>query len=160
MLFHFQESLIEVVRERPYERLLTVMATNPRSLKEFYVRTPSQIVPVANHTYKLLIHISETNLPFFIEPEALAEIEVVERLTPEPVAYYCEYAHPNSEGNMTFSGRYCWAEELFLVENSLLANHEDMLGKPLFIPLFRVPMQLIHASNKQQNGDSATDSDK
>lgn len=155
MLFHFQESSIEIVRERPYERLLTVMATKSRTLKEFFVRTPSQIVPVAKQTYKLILHISETNLPFFIEPETLAAIEVVERLTPEPAAYYCELAHPNSEGNLTFSGRFCWEEELHIVEDSLLANNEDMLGEPLFVPLFKVPMQLIHASNKQQNGDSA-----
>lgn len=157
MLFHFQESFIEIVRERPYERLLTVMATNPRSLKEFYVRTPSQIVPVANHTFKLLIHISETNLPFFIEPEALAELEVVDRLTASPVSYYYECAHPDLSGNMKFSGRYCWAEQLLEIEKSIAADVEDMIGDPLFIPLFRVPMQLIHASNKLQNGDLATE---
>jgi len=157
MLFQFQESFIEIVRERPYKNVLTVMATNARSLKEFYTRTPSHLLPATHHIYKLMLHISESNLPFGVMPEVLAEIEVVERLTAAPVSYYYEYAHPDLSGKMTFSGSYCWADELSDVEKSLLENTEDMIGEPLFIPLFRVPMQLIQASNRQQGGESATD---
>ena len=160
MLFQFQESFVEIVRERPYKDVLTVMATTPGSLREFYVRTPSHVLPVAHHIYKMMVHISESNLPFDIEPGLLAELEVVDRLTAAPVSYYYEYAHPDISGNMTFSGSYCWADELANIEKSLASEIEDMIGEPLFIPLFRVPMQLIHASNKTQDGNSATDSDK
>lgn len=160
MLFQFQESFVEIVRERPYNNVLTVMSSNPKSLREFYVRTPSHVLPVAHHVYKMMIHISESNLPFDVDPTVLAELEVVDRLTAAPVSYYYEYAHPDLSGNMTFSGSYCWAEQLEEIEKSIAADVEDMIGDPLFIPLFRVPMQLIHASNKNQHGNSATDSDK
>jgi hypothetical protein len=160
MLFQFQESFVEIVRERPYKDVLTVMATSPRSLREFYVRTPSHVLPVAHHIYKWMIHISESNLPFDVGAELLKELEVADRLTAAPVSYYYEYAHPDVSGNMTFSGSYCWADELSTIEKSLASEIKDMIGEPLFIPLFRVPMQLIHASNKQQGGNSATDSDK
>jgi hypothetical protein len=158
MLFQFQESFVEIVRERPYKDVLTVMATTPRSLREFYVRTPSHVLPVAHHIYKVMIHISESNLPLDVEPELLQELEVVDRLTAAPVSYYYEYAHPDLSGNMSFSGSYCWAGELSDIEKTLVTEIEDMIGDPLFIPLFRVPMQLIHASNKTQDGNSATDS--
>ena len=157
MLFQFQESFVEIVRERPYNNVLTVMASSPKSLREFYVRTPSHVLPVAHHVYKMMIHISESNLPFDLDPTVLAELEVVDRLTAAPVSYYYEYAHPDLSGNMTFSGSYCWAEQLEEIEKSIAVDVEDMIGDPLFIPLFRVPMQLIHASNKNQDGNSATD---
>lgn len=160
MLFQFQESFVEIVRERPYNNVLTVMASSPKSLREFYVRTPSHVLPVAHHVYKMMIHISESNLPFDLDPTVLAELEVVDRLTAAPVSYYYEYAHPDLSGNMTFSGSYCWAEQLEEIEKSIAVDVEDIIGDPLFIPLFRVPMQLIHASNKNQDGNSATDSDK
>lgn len=160
MLFQFQESFVEIVRERPYNNVLTVMASSPKSLREFYVRTPSHVLPVAHHVYKMMIHISESNLPFDLDPTVLAELEVVDRLTAAPVSYYYEYAHPDLSGNMTFSGSYCWAEQLEEIEKSIAVDVEDLIGDPLFIPLFRVPMQLIHASNKNQDGNSATDSDK
>ena len=152
MLFQFQESFVEIVRERPYNNVLTVMASSPKSLREFYVRTPSHVLPVAHHVYKMMIHISESNLPFDLDPTVLAELEVVDRLTAAPVSYYYEYAHPDLSGNMTFSGSYCWAEQLEEIEKSIAVDVEDMIGDPLFIPLFRVPMQLIHASNKNQDG--------
>ena len=160
MLFQFQESFVEIVRERPYNNVLTVMASSPKSLREFYVRTPSHVLPVAHHVYKMMIHISESNLPFDLDPTVLAELEVVDRLTAAPVSYYYEYAHPDLSGNMTFSGSYCWAEQLEEIEKSIAVDVEDLIGDPLFIPLFRVPMQLIHASNKNQDGNSATDSEK
>jgi hypothetical protein len=160
MLFQFQESFVEIVRERPYNNVLTVMASSPKSLREFYVRTPSHVLPVAHHVYKMMIHISESNLPFDVDPTVLAELEVVDRLTAAPVSYYYEYAHPDLSGDMTFSGSYCWAEQLEQIEKSIAADIEDMIGDPLFIPLFRVPMQLIHVSNKHKDGNSATDSDK
>lgn len=160
MLFQFQESFVEIVRERPYNNVLTVMASSPKSLREFYVRTPSHVLPVAHHVYKMMIHISESNLPFDVDPTVLAKLEVVARLTATPVSYYYEYAHPDLSGNMTFSGSYCWAEQLEKIEKSIAVDIEDMIGDPLFIPLFRVPMQLIHASNKNQDGNSATDTDK
>ena len=160
MLFQFQESFVEIVRERPYNNVLTVMASSPKSLREFYVRTPSHVVPVAHHVYKMIIHISESNMPFDLDPTVLAELEVVDRLTAAPVSYYYEYAHPDMSGNMTFLGSYCWAEQLEEIEKSIAVDVEDMIGDPLFIPLFRVPMQLIRASNKNNEGNSATDSDK
>jgi len=160
MLFQLQESFVEIVRERPYKDVLTVMATTPRSLREFYVRTPSHVLPVAHHIYKVMIHISESNLPLDVEPDLLQELEVVDRLTAAPVSYYYEYAHPDLSGNMTFSGSYCWADELSDIEKTLATEIEDMIGNPLFIPLFRVPMQLIQASNNTKDGNSATDSDK
>jgi hypothetical protein len=159
MIFQFQESFVEIVRERPYKNVLTVMATTPRSLREFYVRTPSNVLPVTHHIYKAMIHISDSHLPFDVSPELLENVEVVERLTAPPISYYCEYAHPDLSQNMTFSGRYCWADELLRVETALRANTSDMIGEPLFIPLFRVPMQLIQASNKHTKGDSAPEQD-
>ena len=99
-------------------------------------------------------------MPFDLDPTVLAELEVVDRLTAAPVSYYYEYAHPDMSGNMTFLGSYCWAEQLEEIEKSIAVDVEDMIGDPLFIPLFRVPMQLIRASNKNNEGNSATDSDK
>ena len=159
MLFTFQSSFVEIVRERPYKNVLTVMATNPTVLREFYVRTPSRVMPVAHHFYRLMIHIADTNLPIDVDPEVLAQIEVVERLTAEPISYYYEYAHPNISKEMTFSGSYCWADELEDVEKSLFMDVEDMIGDPLFIPLFRLPASLIlpgrgkpeQDNNKEEN---------
>ena len=104
MLFQIEESFVEIVREHQYKNVLTVMSTTPKGLREFYVRTPSNILPVAHHIYKLMIHIADSNLPFDVEPEVLAKVEVTDRLTPEPVSYYYEYAHPDLEGKMSFLG--------------------------------------------------------
>jgi hypothetical protein len=106
-----------------------------------------------------MIHIADTNLPIGLDPEVLAQIEVVERLTAEPISYYYEYAHPNFSKGMTFSGSYCWADELEDVEKSLFMDAEDMIGDPLFIPLFRLPASLIlpgrgkpeQDNNKEEN---------
>jgi hypothetical protein len=60
---------------------------------------------------------------------------------------------------MEFSGSYCWAEELLKLEQSLLGREQGMIGDPVFIPLFRVPMQLIHSSREKTDGESNPDTD-
>jgi len=159
MLVPFQQNFIEIVREQPYKRVLTVMATSSMHLREFSVRSRSQVIPVAHHVYRAMVHVAESNLPLEMDLEALSDVETVERMTPPPVAYYYEYAHAGLKGNMEFSGSYCWAEELLKLEQSLLGKEQGMIGDPVFIPLFRVPMQLIHSSREKTDGESNPDTD-
>jgi hypothetical protein len=159
MLFQIQENFVDIVRERPYKNVLTVMATNFGALKEFYVRTPARVLPIAHHLYRGIIHIADSNLPFDVDLSVLEELEVVERLTPAPVTYYYEYAHPDLQGNMTFAGSYCWADELEKVEQSLVEEVTDMIGDPLFIPIFRVPASLTKPG-KGYTGPSPENPDK
>jgi len=159
MLLQYQDQLVEIVREKPYAKVLTVMATNLAILKDFYVRTPSRVMASTHYIYRWMIHISEDNLPLDVNRETLDQIEVVERITTEPISFRYDYAHADAQSNMTFAGGYCWANEKDLVEASLYSESIGMIGEPLFIPLFRVPMQLIHTSREQADGESNPDTD-
>jgi hypothetical protein len=159
MLFQYQDQLVEVVKERPYNKVLTVMATNLAVLKDFHVRTASRVMPSTHYIYRWMIHISESNLPFDVEQETLDQIEVVDRITTEPISYRYDYSHADLQSNMTFAGGYCWANEKELVEASLYLETVGMIGEPLFMPLFRVPMQLIHSSREKTDGESNPDTD-
>lgn len=153
MLFLVNENFIEIVRERPYKGVLTLMASNQLALKEFMYRTPSKLMPVVHPVNRWMLHVSERNLGLDISAETMAELEQVERLTAEPINYFYQYAYLDHEGKVALSSGYCWADELDQILQNVESTESDLIGDVTCIPLFRVSRALINPS-RSDNPDS------
>jgi hypothetical protein len=158
MLFLLNENFIEIVRERPYRNVLTLMASNQVALKEFMHKTPSKLLPIVHPLNRWMIHISERNLGLEISAEILAEIEQVDRLTAEPINYFCQYAYLDSEGKVARGSSYCWSEELDQTVQLLESSELDLIGDVTCIPLFRVSRALISPNRQANPGSEHPDS--
>jgi hypothetical protein len=159
MLFLHQENFIEIVREQPYKNLLTVMATNQAALREFIFRTPSKIMPLVHPINRWMIHVGDTNLGIAISPEALDQVEVVDRLTGEPSNFHFQYSYLDLEGKTAIGKGYCWAEELEQTLQQIEATEPDLIGEIICTPLFRVNRSLITPKRPENPNNNSNDSE-
>jgi hypothetical protein len=159
MLFLHQENFIEVVRERTYKNVLTIMATNQATLRELTFRTPSRIMPVVHPINRWMIHVGDADLGIAISPEALDQVEVVDRLTGEPINFHFKYSYLDLEGKPAIGKGFCWAEELEQTLNQIEATEPDLIGEIVCTPLFRVNGALIKPKRPESPKSNPSDSE-
>ena len=71
-------------------------------------------------------------------------------MTPEPVAFVCEYAYEDQDGKAWGEYYFCWPDEIEGEINRLRADVEGMLDDPVFTPLFHIPNELVGVPTKFQ----------
>lgn len=152
MLFDFDGSLVDIVKERPYKGIYTVRAASGRALRKFRKSSGGEMIKVPHHLYPFLIHIGEYSLPYKIPLAIQADIEVVERLTPEPACFLYEYAY-EVEGKLHGDYGYCWPDEIEYTTDRLMYREDPIEGEPIFMPIFRIPGELIGAPLKFPEGE-------
>ena len=145
MLYQIDNGFVDVVHETPYEGLLTVRASNEDDLKAFTGMTMGEILNVPHHIYQYILHIGKSALEVKLHWKALGNVEVLERLTPEPTAFACDYATENDEGKLVGEYWYCWPGECEEVRDRLMHSEEPVAVEPTFIPIFYLPRELTGA---------------
>jgi hypothetical protein len=153
MLFLYQNHLVDVVHESPYPRLFTVRASSTEGLNELLGSTSSEIVQVPHHIYPYLIHVHEDQFPIKVSHQALRDIEVVDRLTPEPTCFTYEYCYASEDDRNIGEYGYCWPNEVGSTREYLMSGEREILGEPVFLPLFRIPGELVNAPAPYLEGE-------
>jgi hypothetical protein len=152
MLFDFDGHLVDIIREEPYSEVLTVRASSGRHLRPFRRGSVADMVKVPHHLYPFVIHIGEYSLPFRISIKDQMSVENLPRITPEPACFVYDYAYED-EGKVTGDYGYCWPSEVEKTRESLMCSEKELLGEPVFLPLFRIPGELINAPIKFPEGE-------
>lgn len=145
MLYQLGDSFVDVVREKPYEALLTVRASSAEALDRFKDMTLGEIVQVPHHIYTHMVHVPTPVLETELDWKDLRQVEEVERLTPEPVAFGYEYAHEDEDGKAWGEYGFCWPDEIESVKYDLQTCDKNILGEPAFMPIFYIPSELVGA---------------
>jgi hypothetical protein len=153
MLFNFGDHFVDVVRERPYREVLTVRASTPKALKQFRGVSSADVVKVPHHLYPYIIHVHEDSSPLNISYPTASSIEVVDRLTPEPACFIYEYCYVPEQGDYIGDYGYCWPDEVESTTEYLMSGERELVGEPIFLPLFRIPGELVSAPIKILEGD-------
>jgi hypothetical protein len=145
MLYQIDNGFVDVVHETPYEGLLTVRASNEDDLKAFTGMTMGDVLTVPHHIYKYILHVPKPVLEAKLYWKDLAQVEKVDRMTPEPVAFAYDYAVQQEDGSVAGDYWFCWPHEIEEVKETLLVSERDILGEANFIPLFCLPKELVGA---------------
>jgi hypothetical protein len=153
MLFNFDGKMVDIVREAPYKGVYTVRASSGRALRKFRQSSPADMVRVPHHLYPFIIHIDMNSCPLRISAFDFKKVEVVDRLTPEPVCFVYDYAYYDEEGQIQGDYDYCWPQEKDQVFQNLLSSEKDMVSEPAFLPLFRIPRELVGAPYIPMSGE-------
>ena len=148
MLYKIEDDYYDVVRERPYKDLLTVRASSKKQLKRFADSTLGEIVQVPHHIYTHMVHVPLPVLETTFDWKDLRHVEVLDRLTPEPVAFAYEYAEEDEDGKVWGEYGFCWPDEIESTTDSLFSSEKNILGDPAFMPLFYIPSELVGAPIK------------
>jgi hypothetical protein len=151
MLYIYEDHLVDIVREKPYSNLVTVLVTNPESLKAFGKFSPVRPTAISHYLYRGAIHLSEDRLPLILTREQLDEIEEVDRITPEPIAFLFEY-EVSAESGVSRKRGYCWADDQVAQYQLLLDQTTNLLSDVTFYPLFRIPTALLGSTTKSEIG--------
>jgi hypothetical protein len=153
LLFNFDGKLVDIVREAPYRGVYTVRASSGRALRKFRQASPADMVRVPHHLYPFIIHVDMDSSPLRISAFDYKKVEIVDRLTPEPVCFVYDYAYYDEDGEMKGDYAYCWPHEKDQVFQNLLSSGKDVVSEPSFLPLFRLPRELIGAPLPPLTGD-------
>jgi hypothetical protein len=102
---------------------------------------------------RLIIHVDMDSCPLRISAFDFKKVEVVDRLTPEPVCFVYDYAYYDEEGQIQGDYDYCWPQEKDQVFQNLLSSEKDMVSEPAFLPLFRIPRELVGAPYIPMSGE-------
>lgn len=147
MLFIIENALVDIVREDLYTSVLTLRSPDRNALKNLRRYTGANIVRVPDQFYPWVLHIPQDNLHLDIRSSDLSNVEVVSALTPPPVAYYYDFCVQNDEGELEGDYGYCWPNEITSVTESLMYCEIPAFTDPIFLPLFRIPAELLTKSN-------------
>ncbi len=145
MLIHIEGVFVDVVREAPYKNVLTVRASDPKSLARFASSTCSEVIQVPHPYYPYIIHIDEYVIPLKLDYQLYKDIEVVDRLTPEPACFVYEYAYEEEDGSITGEYGYCYPHEVESTTDYLMSQERQPINEPVFLPLFYFPGELVGA---------------
>lgn len=148
MLYQVDDHFVDVVQETAYKNVLTVRASSAAALKKFDDMTLSDILQVPHHIYTHIIHVSRDLIESEFSWRELMALEKVDRMTPEPAAFLCEYAHEDQDGKAWGEYHFCWPDEIESEINRLNADVEGLLGEPTFTPLFYFPNELLGITPK------------
>ncbi len=152
MLFEFEGNLVDIVKERPYKGIYTVRAASGRALRKFRKSSGGEMIKVPHHLFPFVIHIGEYSLPYKIPLAVQSDIEVVDRLTPEPACFLYEYAY-EEDGRLHGDYGYCWPDEIEETRDRLIYTEKPIEGDPIFVPIFRIPGELIGAPFRLPEGE-------
>ena len=136
------------MHETVYEGVLTIRASSAEALKKFDDMTLSEVLQVPHHIYTHIIHVSRDLIESEFSWRELSKAEKVDRMTPEPAAFLCEYAHEDQDGKAWGQYHFCWPDEIEREVNRLHADVEGLLGEPTFTPLFYIPNELVGVPTK------------
>ena len=145
MLYQLGDSFVDIVKEASYKGVLTIRASSEDALKSFTGLTSGRIVQVPHHIYTHIIHIPADVIGREFDWKDLRNVEMVERLTPEPTAFVYDYAYTEEDGSVTGDYWFCWPNEVDDVNHVLFTGEKEILGDPIFIPLFYIPRELSGA---------------
>ena len=159
MLYLYEDHLVELVREKPYSNIVTVMVTNRDALALLAKYSKTRATAISHYLYRGAVHIADNSLPLELSDEQLDAIEVVDRVTPEPVAFYYEY-DVKIDGEYALEYGYCWAEEAESRLLSIQEDIEDLRSEPVFFPLFRIPRQLVSVNRTNTSGNSGDETNQ
>jgi len=87
-----------------------------------------------------------------------SNLEKLERLTPEPACFIYEYAYLSGEDQAAGDYGYCWPNEIDSVTYNLMTSEKELLGEPVFLPLFKIPGELVSAPIRIMDGPIETKS--
>jgi hypothetical protein len=158
MLFNFEDQLVDVVIEKPYKNVFTIRASTSKALKSFRESSIAEMVKVPHHLYPYLIHIDMDSSPLRVSAFDYKKIEKLDRLTPEPACFVYEYAYSTDEGQVSGDYGYCWPDEIDWVTNNLMTSEKELLGDPVFLPLFIIPGELVGSPIRIVDGSTETTS--
>lgn len=153
MLVSVDGTYVDVVREAPYTRVITVRASDPESLARFASSTCAEVIQVPHPYYPYMIHIDEYVIPLKLHYTQEKEIEVVDRLTPEPVCFVYEYAYEEDDGTFTGEYGYCYPNEVQSTTDYLMSQEKQPVNEPVFLPIFYFPGELVGAPIKFADSD-------
>jgi hypothetical protein len=143
MLFEFVSGLVDIVRERPYEGVVTLRSSRRETIEMWESVGPGKVLKVPHHLYPWILHLAEGNLDSDIRQEDLKNIEVVDRLTPEPVAFAVEWTYKNEEGFIVSGYDYCWPQDTDVAANQVSFEYDNLVDTAKFLPLFEIPNKLL-----------------
>ena len=159
MLYIYENHLVDIVREKPYSNLVTVLVTNPESLRAFAKFSPVRPTAISHYLYRGAIHLSEDRLPLTLSREQFEELDEVDRITPEPVAFLFEY-EVSTESGVSRERGYCWADDQDAQYQSLLDKTPNLLSEVTLYPLFRIPTALLATHTKSEIGYADPDANE
>ena len=148
MLFNFDGKMVDIVREEPYKSVYTIRASSGRTLRKFRQSSSGEMIKVPHHLYPYLIHIDMDTCPLRVSALDFKKIEIIPRLTPEPACFVYEYAFTDDEGHLHGDYGYCWPGEIEHIYQNLLSSEKELVSEPTFLPLFRIPGELVNAPLK------------
>ena len=146
MLFLVDDNLLDIVRENTYVDVLTVRSSNREALKPLTRYTGGGIVRVADPIFPWIIHVPKGNTHLDIQYRTLCDSELINRITPEPQAYFFDYCYEDESGELVGDYGYCWPSEIAGVVKNLTQREYPVLDTPTFITLFYLPKELLAAS--------------
>ena len=146
MLFFVDGNLLDIVRENSYVDVLTVRSSNREALKPLTKFTGGRITRVPDLYYPWILHLPKFNTHIDIHFRYFSDTELVERLTPEPLAYFYDFCFENEEGDLIGDFGYCWPHEITETIQDVRHRERPALDVPTFIPLFYMPQELIASS--------------
>ena len=144
---------VDIVRESCYRNVLTVRASDKKSLQKVASCTSADIVQVPHPYYPFIVHIDEYVIPINFHHSHNKNIEVLDRLTPEPVCFVYEYAYEEQDGSVTGEYGYCYPDEVQSTSDYLMSQERQPINEPVFLPLFYFPGELIGAPVPWPDGD-------
>jgi hypothetical protein len=152
MLFKFESGLVDIVREKPYPGIITLRSSTYDAVACFEGITPNKVIKVPHHLYPWILHLCQGNLPSEISQESLAEIEVLERLTPEPAAFVAEWTYRNEIDVVVSGYEVCWPQDRDIVRNRVAYEHDELIDVVNFLPLFEIPKKLLGLQEDEDEG--------
>jgi len=158
MLFNFEGQLVDVVIESAYKNLFTIRASTARALRSFRRSSIADMVRVPHHLYPFMIHVDMDSSPLRVNAFDYTKIEKLDRLTPEPACFVYEYAYSTGESEAAGDYGYCWPNEIDWVTENLMTSEKELLGEPVFLPLFKIPGELVSAPIRIMDGPIETTS--
>jgi hypothetical protein len=157
MLFFYEGEFVEVIRENTYESVLTLCSNNVDLLTAITSQSGTMAEPVElhNQNHKWALHLPDDRSIDILKGISWRDIEKVERITGEPVAYAYDYIR-ESEANKTEGSRwgdygYCWPEEIERTRASLFECDDPADGEVIFVPIWTTPNELTGAPREPIN---------
>lgn len=152
MLFEFLGGLVDIVREKPYPGVVTLRSSTYEAVGYFEGITPNPVIKVPHHLYPWILHLCQGNLPSELSQEALKDIEVLERLTPEPVAFAAEWTYRDESDVVVSDYDVCWPQDQDVIRNKVAYEHDELIDVVKFLPLFEIPKKLLGIKEDDDEG--------
>lgn len=159
MLFLYEGEFVEVIRESSYESVLTLCSNNAYLLGAITSQTGTmaETVELHNQNHMWALHVPGDRSLELLKGISWREIEVVDRITGEPVAYAYDYILESeankTEGTSWGDYGYCWPEEIESTKARLFEREDPAAGEVIFVPIWTTPDELTGAPRQQIKWD-------